>query len=231
MIELYKFNPAFGLPDPSPFCMKVETFLRMTDMEYRTVQLTDPHRGPKGKLPFIRDGMEVVPDSGFIVSYLIKRYKCPIDDHLNPTQRATGVAINRMLDEHLYWAIVYSRWMDETTWPLVRKQFFGGLPIVVRQLIPVFARHQVKQQLRGHGMGRHDPGEIYELATDDLRAVSNLLGEQDYIFGSRPVSYDATIYAFLAGIIETTLETPLKQEATKHSNLVAYCRRMKNRYF
>ena len=27
MITLYKFGPAFGLPDPNPFVMKVETLL------------------------------------------------------------------------------------------------------------------------------------------------------------------------------------------------------------
>jgi hypothetical protein len=36
MITLYNFGPAFGLPDPSPFVMKVETLLKMARLPYRT---------------------------------------------------------------------------------------------------------------------------------------------------------------------------------------------------
>ncbi len=35
MITLYGFGPAFGLPDPSPFVTKVETFLKMANLPYR----------------------------------------------------------------------------------------------------------------------------------------------------------------------------------------------------
>ena len=37
MIKLYQFKRTFGLPNMSPFCMKVETWLRMAGLEYETV--------------------------------------------------------------------------------------------------------------------------------------------------------------------------------------------------
>jgi hypothetical protein len=37
MIKLYQFNAAWGLPNPSPFCMKVETYLRMVSLPYEVV--------------------------------------------------------------------------------------------------------------------------------------------------------------------------------------------------
>lgn len=43
MIKLYQFSPAWGLPNPSPFCMKVETYLRMTGLPYEAIN---------GALPF-----------------------------------------------------------------------------------------------------------------------------------------------------------------------------------
>ena len=54
MIELLQFPPMLGLMNASPFCMKVEVFLRLAGLEYRTVS-TSPLRAPKGKLPVIRD--------------------------------------------------------------------------------------------------------------------------------------------------------------------------------
>lgn len=34
MIKLYQFEPAFGLANASPFCMKLETYLRMADLPF-----------------------------------------------------------------------------------------------------------------------------------------------------------------------------------------------------
>ena len=55
MLQLHQFAPAFGVPNPSPFCMKLECFLRMTGISYETVLLADPRKAPKGKGPFVVD--------------------------------------------------------------------------------------------------------------------------------------------------------------------------------
>ena len=34
MIKLYQYSPAFGLPNASPFCMKLETYLRMAQLPF-----------------------------------------------------------------------------------------------------------------------------------------------------------------------------------------------------
>ena len=41
MIKLYQFAPAFGLPNASPFCMKMETYLRMAGLPYELVNSGD----------------------------------------------------------------------------------------------------------------------------------------------------------------------------------------------
>lgn len=35
MIELHQFRPFWGLPNASPFCMKVETYLRFRGIPYK----------------------------------------------------------------------------------------------------------------------------------------------------------------------------------------------------
>ena len=55
MIKLYQFNPAWGLPNPSPFCMKVETYLRMVGLPYEVVN---------GAMPVMCKHPEIV-DSNF----------------------------------------------------------------------------------------------------------------------------------------------------------------------
>lgn len=51
MIKLYQFEPAFGLPNASPFCMKVETYLRMAGLPYEIARNADIRKRRKGKCP------------------------------------------------------------------------------------------------------------------------------------------------------------------------------------
>jgi hypothetical protein len=37
MITLHSFGPGFGLPDPSPFCIKAEILLRMSGLPFQRV--------------------------------------------------------------------------------------------------------------------------------------------------------------------------------------------------
>src|SRR6185436_8427845 len=69
MIELHQFPPMLGVMNPSPFCMKVEVFLRLAGLEYAVVTAA-PLGQPKGKLPVVRDEGLVVPDSEAIVAHL-----------------------------------------------------------------------------------------------------------------------------------------------------------------
>ena len=67
---MHQFPAALGLPNASPFCMKLETYLRMTGLPFEVRPVTDPRRAPKGKLPYIDDGGTVLADSNLILDYL-----------------------------------------------------------------------------------------------------------------------------------------------------------------
>ena len=55
-IKLFQFPRLFEVPNLSPFCCKLESELRIAGIPYETVNISDPRKGPKGKLPFIEDG-------------------------------------------------------------------------------------------------------------------------------------------------------------------------------
>lgn len=58
MIQLYQFAPAFDLPNASPFCMRLETYLRMAALPFEIprFKLQQFQGAPKGKMPYIVDG-------------------------------------------------------------------------------------------------------------------------------------------------------------------------------
>jgi hypothetical protein len=105
MVKLYPFAPAWGLPNASGFCLKLETYLRMAGLPY-----------------------EIAPGADL------------------------RKAMQRMMEENLYWVLVYSRW-------------------------------------------------------------------------------DATVYGFLATILNMPIESPLKVAGNAMGNLVAYRDRMQEKYY
>lgn len=231
MITLIKFPPAFGLPDPSPFCIKAEMLLKMAGLPYRVDEAIHPGRGPKGKLPAIVDGNLTLGDSELIRRHVERAARVDFDAGLSPAERALAHAFARMLEERTYWVGVYSRWIEPGPWTAVRQAIFGGLPPVVRAVVAGLARRHVRRALHLQGIGRHSRQEIYDFGIADFRAVAAHLGDKPYFMGARPSAVDATVYGMVAAIVVPDLDTPLREEALRHPNLVAYERRLRAQFW
>jgi glutathione S-transferase len=231
MIKLYQFAPAFGLPNASPFCMKMETYLRMAGLPFELVNSGNVMRAPKRKLPYIDDGGTIVADTTFIIEYLKGRYGDPLDAALSPPERALATAFQRLIEEDLYWAVVQTRWAEEAGWAKTREAFFGDMPAPLRWFVPALARRGVLGEMRGHGMGRHAAQEIYVIGCRDVTAVADFLADKPFMLGERPTSLDAIAHAFLANLLWAPVDSPIRRHALTRPSLEAYCQRMKARYF
>ncbi|MFQ5659172.1 MAG: glutathione S-transferase family protein [Gammaproteobacteria bacterium] len=232
MITLYQFGPNFGLADPSPFCLKVDLYLRAAGLEFESKpDFNNLKHAPKGKLPYIGDADRIIADSSFIIDYLKQHYGDPLDQDLNPEQKAISHAFKKMLDENLYWCMVYSRWIDEKGWKIVRRTFFVGMPLPLKMIIPELARKRVKKSLTNQGLGRHSHNEILEIATKDLTALSELLGTKDYFLINKVTTLDVCAYALLAQFIVPEYESEFIDLARSFDNLVAFVERIKENYY
>ena len=231
LITLWQFKPALGLPNASPFCMKVEVFLRLAGLRYETRTALLPTKGPLGKLPFVQIGDERIPDSGAIIERLSERYGVTLDHGLDARTRAEAHALTRMLEEHTYWGLIYARWIDPVHWDALVATFFGDVPRPVRGVVARVAQRKIARDARGQGLLLHGRDEIYRRSGQDIDALAGCLGDRTFFFGDAPSSHDASIYAFVANLWEATLDTPLKPLVGRHPNLVAYCARMRARCF
>ena len=227
MIVLHQFEPAFGVPNPSPFCLKLETFLKMSGLPYRSVVLRDPSGAPKGKGPFVEIDGEGIADSALIVRELERRYGIDLDRGLTAAERAVGHALSVMLEERTYFVLLHDRWLDERNWPVIRQTFLADLPPVVQEQIRAGKRARIAEQ----GLGAHSVEEMHALATADIDAVAGWLGDQAFLMGAGPTKADATVHAFVCNFLAAPFTTPLKSATLRHENLVAYNERMLARYF
>ena len=231
MITLYQFASCLGVHNPSPFCLKLETYLRMAGLPYQVVTDADVRKAPKRKFPYIQDGDRTLADSAFIVDYLKQTYGDPLDQQLSLPERAVAMAFQRLMEENLYWSIIYSRWMEDDNWGQTRQAYFAGLPPVVRSIVPELVRRTVVRNLDGQGMGRHTRDEIYAIGKRDILAIGDFLSDKPFLMGEQPTSLDATGYGFLMNLLKAQIASPLADYARQFENLKDYCDRMTVRYW
>lgn len=221
MITLYTFGPAFGLPDPSPFVTKAEVLLKLAKLDYRSKR-ADVRKAPKGKLPYIDDNGTLVADSTFIRMHLEDTRRIDFDAGLSPEQRGIAWAVEKMLEDHLYWAMIDSRWTRDADFDKGPRRFFEPVPAVVRPLVIGMVRRQFKRNLWGHGMGRHERADIERLAARCIESVAHVLGDKPFLMGPEPCGADATVFASVLGLLCPLFENATRDVALQHANLVAY---------
>src|SRR3990167_3708918 len=227
MIKLHQFAPAFGLHNASPFCMKLETYLRMAKLAFEipAASMGAIGKAPKGKMPYIEDQGKTIADTTLIIDYLKATYGDPLDGWLSTEQRAVALAFQRLLEENLYWAVVYTRWIEPDGWTKTKLAFFDSMPVPLRWLVPTLARRGLIKELHGQGMGRHQRQEIHAIGQRDITALADYLGDKPYFMGEQPCTLDATVYAFMANLLWAPVESVLKQHAQRYPQLQAYCAR------
>jgi glutathione S-transferase len=227
MIVLHQFRRTWGLLNASPFCVKLEAWLRLADLPYRIEPLHDPADAPKGKGPFIEDGGRRIGDSALIIEHLRQSRGVDPDAGLTPAERGLGRAVGLMLEEHLYFAMLHGRWVEDAGWPLVRDSFLGDLPAAAQDVV----RRHVRDRIVAQGMGVHSREEIHALGVADIAALAAILGERAFLLGERPRTADCATFGFVHNLLCPRFDTPLRRAAEGHANLVAYERRMRERLF
>ncbi|MGH1480773.1 MAG: glutathione S-transferase family protein [Geminicoccales bacterium] len=226
MIKLYQYPSSWGM-NVSPFTLKLETWLKLSHIDYQVVSSHNPGKAPKGKLPFIEDEDGTrIGDSTLIIDYLKRTRQIDPDHELTERQRAEAIVLQRLFEDHFYFIQVYSRWIDPVGWEIVQPAFFGFLPPGLRGLASSFIRRQVRRSLHEQGLGRHTQDELYALGRTDLRAISVLLGSRPYFYSDGPTTIDAIAYGFLANIYSVPVETELKAIAQEYDNLRLYTERL-----
>ncbi|MDE2184785.1 MAG: glutathione S-transferase family protein [Alphaproteobacteria bacterium] len=230
MITLYGSFSAFGLPQASPFVMKTEVQLKMAGLPYR-LEPGRPADGPKGKIPYIVEEHHKIGDSTFIRDHIERVHGLDLDRGLTAEMRGRGWAIERMVEDHLYWVIVHDRWMDDANFERGPARFFDALPEAVRDKTRQETRERVRLTLHGQGIGRHARSEITALGRRSVAALAALLGNRAHLLGPEPSAVDATAFAMLASLLTPHFESELRLYAESHGNLVTYCQRMMGEHY
>lgn len=220
---------AWGTPHMSPFCGKLETYLRVTGTPYETAPASMT-KAPKGKIPYVSFDGELMGDSQLVIERLEKQAAKSLDGELSPAQAALGRAVRRMVEEGTYFTGVYLRWWRDDGFVHVKDELAKAFPAPLRLLLPII-RRKAKKSLVAQGTGRHSYDEVCALAIADWRAVAALLGDQPFLLGEAPHVVDCALYPFLEGTLRFPNDTPVKAALAGLPNLVAYRDRIRARWW
>lgn len=231
MLVLHTFGPAFGLPDLSPFVLKTMIHLKMAGLPFE-VRTNSLRSAPKGKLPYLQDGDTVVADSTFIRWHIERTRGIDLDAGLSPTQRAQAWALEKMIDDHLYWLAMHNRWLEPGNFERGPKAFLQRvLPAPLRWFVPGLVQAKFRRTLQLQGLGRHTDEERAALVRRDIEALAQVLGHQPYLMGDRPTAVDAMAAAGIMTGLLPQFTGPIRETLLQHPTLLAYAQRMQARFF
>ncbi|XP_056458745.1 failed axon connections homolog [Gadus chalcogrammus] len=230
-IILHQFSrPKNGVPSLSPFCLKMETFLRMADLPYQNY--FDGKLSPQGKMPWIEYNHQQVSGSEFMVDFLEEKLGINLNKNLSPEEQAVSRAISKMVEEHLHWTIAYCQWVDNVEQTRELLAMSGPLSDTLRWLLSALNGSVVRREMYGHGIGRFSQEEVYALMEKDMRTLDTLLGDKKYFMGPKMSTVDATVFGHLAQAMWTLPGTrPEQLIKGELINLALFCERMRRRFW
>lgn len=234
-VTLRHFGPAFGLPDLSPFCTKLDCYLRMAEIPFES-KSGNPQKSPKGKMPFIQHNGQNIADTAHIIDYLKQHFTVTLDDDNTPEQLAQARLLQSTFEEHYYFVMLYFRWQDDAGWH-VYKEHIGnvlksaGVPGLLLGLIMPRLRKGVVKSLHAQGIGRHTRAEVLSLGTELIDAFAVTLGDKPYFLGKTPSTIDATAFGMLSQTLVPPIDSPLKSHASTHTHLKDYVARIQKTYY
>lgn len=230
MTTLFGWGPMFGCHSPSPFVLKTDVQMQMMGTSFER-RIADLDSVSKRKAPYVEDDGQIIEDSTFIRLHFEKKLGIDLDEGLDDEQRATAWAFERMLESELTPIVAHERWLEGDNFDRGPAMFFLGVPEMARAQVMEGAVEGLRAGYIASGIGRHSRDERMLLARRAIDATAALLGDKAFMLASHPTALDAAAYGVIASCTAPIFETELKAMVAGHANLVAYLRRMEERFF
>jgi len=223
------FDKKEGSASPSGYCQKLEVYLRIRGLAYKHESAL-PYQAPKGKLPFMKCGKDVVPDSTLIIKYIEDRIGAldPIGQE-NPDTKAW----QRYTEDFFYVCLLYDRWIPKDHYSVSYQETFSDVPCIIRGLAGYIIVGNIKKALNANGMAKHSQDTVELFMQEYLDAAEKKLGTSQFFGtdGTAPGYLDCIIYAFLVNSLGLKGNLSFHALITKKAGLLHYLRRMTQRLF
>uniref|UniRef100_A0A914XCK9 Glutathione S-transferase n=1 Tax=Plectus sambesii TaxID=2011161 RepID=A0A914XCK9_9BILA len=233
MVRLYQFPRNAHIPNMSPFCLKLETFLRHAGIKHEAIcSLDNWKKGKEGKFPWIELNGQPYHDSDFIMQKLTNHFKLDhLEADLTDEQKGTTRAVLKMVEQSLFETALYNRFMENLETFLTVGRVKIPMKSLLMPFVKYFLHRKIHTRMEGVGLGRHTREEIYSIAKTDVKALSQLLGDKQFFFGDKPHNIDIIVWSVLAESYYMPWDNMIKGYIKDSKNLDGFMGRMKQHFW
>ncbi|VIO92865.1 cadmium-inducible lysosomal protein CDR-5, putative [Brugia malayi] len=228
IVYLYQFNRASSSPNISPFCFKLETWLRANELkhELRSYWNFQPW---ERYFPFIELNGEKFSDSQLIMERLQKHFN--LNDELMDADIGVARAIDQMIERNTHYLLLYfifvenlSKFVQGMEPSLIKRWFMRGT------IYPFLGKvHRIFVDV---GFSKCSRNDLISMLQKDIAAIDVILGDKKFLFGVKPTTSDFTVFGHLA----TSYYLPFRQPVTdildnKYPRVKRLIERMRQHYY
>ncbi|KAI6172461.1 Failed axon connections-like protein [Aphelenchoides besseyi] len=246
LVYLFQYPRIKCVPNLSPYCIKLETWLRFTKVNYKVSSgkkavkfvknvedLPMNHRSHEGTLPKIEYNGEEYADSAFIINELPKLLGIQSPDSiLSAEQKAVALAFEKMIEDSLTLGSAKFRYEHMDNIMALFPAKFGFAQSLFNVFFKRMLSSKFNERLFAIGLGRHSREEILTIVNQEFDAVSLQLGKKMYLMGDTPTKVDASLFAVLALMLYMPFDMEPKMHILNNcSNLKVYADRIKDQFW
>jgi len=231
-VYLYQSNRTPRIPSLFPRELLLESWMKLQGVPYENINLASRLSSKKERLPFVELNGEKMAGAD-LLSKLAEKFEKNLSSHLSPEQLNIEHAMVKMVENHLYWFVMDWRTKTEDN---TLKAYNLNLPAYFESKLPpaVLSLHfklnvckKVQKQRREQGLTN-----LAELAKQDLKVLSEMLAEKDFMFGSEVSMLDLVLFSVLAllAMVDPEYECEMRDWlAENHHNLLDFVTRLKEK--
>ena len=223
---------ACGLKQLSPFVVKVEMALLYLGLKYELEHISPlkvRSLSPAGKVPWIRMGKSTLSESDSIIAFLNGNQDGDLFDGLTNDQRVLGLALKRLTEDHLYWLMVWAKWISDTSRAALAESLLDQYPRPIKMVISAVTKRQISAMCKTQGIGLMSADERGKEAVKDLTALSDQLEKMPFLLGPDITVYDFSVAAMLSSILFFKPTNWLSDMAKNHEVFPEYLGRVSDR--
>ena len=237
-VYLFQFQRSPCIPSISPFCLKLESWLKLHGIKYMNVDHKCKFRSKKGMLPFIELNGEEIADSNIIIETLAAKFGKEMPAQLSAEQKNVQHAMVTMVENHLHWTMVHWRSKESDNilkgYKLDIQTMIGSKapPSILNWVFKYMHCRKGMKKVKSQGLGVHSAEEIDQFGRSDLLVLSEMLGDKEFFFGDSPALLDLVVYSHVAQMVMVDKEYPCPLRdyiEADCKNLVGLVSRMKDR--
>jgi len=238
VVYLYSDARTPQIPSTSPFCLKLESWLKLNNIKYENVDHKCKFRSKRGLLPFVELNGEEIADTAHIIDVLAKKFDKPMPLELAGEQKNIAHAMTTMVENHLHWII--AQWQSRDIENML-KGYKMDLAALIGTKLPAglmnfYFKHAVLRKMakkvKAQGLGASSNEEMDQMGKDDVKVLSDMLGDKEFLFGDEPSLLDMTVFSHLSPVVFVEKEYSCVLRDYLESdcqNLVGLVNRMKDR--